>query len=285
MKALEILGILYEEDDTSGMSVNEIFRKTGSKDKPIVIKSIKYLEKSRLVETKETHYKQKTPKILTRLGQEFAGYIDSVNQYNNSYQKLKEAIKNNYDMWRDTNEKARRNMLRTKGWSDKNITNYDEDLKTVHQVRIVISPDNIIDVVVSKYISLLSEIYHTKNKNTVLILNRILTDLLSKQFALIVEDLDDNRKSKSILELKNYRGDDLTFHDALWNKLNVLDIALEGYASLENTFIYKQIKDALLSILRISKPRKGYIDDVVTGDLETIKDIYYKEEESFYQKQ
>jgi DNA-binding HxlR family transcriptional regulator len=93
---LHILTLLYSN---TGCHVNEIVRKTGSKDKPRVLDSIKHLEKSNLVETKKlSHKTQKKIKILTPLGYEFAHLIDSIHRYENSYNKFKEAIKTNYQL-------------------------------------------------------------------------------------------------------------------------------------------------------------------------------------------
>lgn len=280
VKSIEILGIISEQNGKTGISVNNIFRKTGSKDKPLTIDSIKYLERAKLIETKKTHYKQITPKILTKLGREFVEFIDSVERYNESYQRLKHQIGIKYEILKDTNEKVRRNMLRMKGWPEERIKNYPKELEAVHQFRILISPDYITNVILSRYTSLLSELYINNNSNATHILNRILTDMLSDQFKLIVNDVEGYSNSKSIVGLKEDEHDKLTFYDVVRDKFQEIEMTMEDQESLKNTFIYEQAQDVLLSILKISKPPMGYVDEAVYGDLKTILDIYYEEQES-----
>jgi DNA-binding MarR family transcriptional regulator len=112
---LHILTLLYSN---TGCHVNEIVRKTGSKDKPHVLDSIKRLEKSNLVETKKlSHKTQKKIKILTPLGHEFAHIIYSIHRYENLYNEFKEAIKTNYELPLQCDKNVLKNILLSRGWN------------------------------------------------------------------------------------------------------------------------------------------------------------------------
>jgi hypothetical protein len=70
---LEIAMLIYGDKTTTGLGVNEISRRTSSKDKPRIISAIRYLEGAALIETRTSSaHEQKKIKILTALGCEFA---------------------------------------------------------------------------------------------------------------------------------------------------------------------------------------------------------------------
>jgi DNA-binding HxlR family transcriptional regulator len=175
---LHILTLLYSN---TGCHVNEIVRKTGSKDKPRVLDSIKHLEKSNLVETKKlSHKTQKKIKILTPLGYEFAHLIDSIHRYENSYNKFKEAIKTNYQLPLQSDKNVLKNKLLSKGWDRQEVNSYYawySNIRIFHTRSAV----EFIHTLVAKYASILIKFELNEFAKSILI--EIIIETLNKHLS------------------------------------------------------------------------------------------------------
>ena len=53
-KGLLILEVFCAQNNIGGMGKNEILRATGSKDKPVIFKTINFLKKARILEFKKS---------------------------------------------------------------------------------------------------------------------------------------------------------------------------------------------------------------------------------------
>jgi DNA-binding HxlR family transcriptional regulator len=277
VKAIEILRILFEQNGATGMNVNEIFKKTGSKDKPLVIESIKYLEKANLVETDQAvKYTQKKMKILTNLGQTFVELIDSVDKYNNLYEKLKQAAKQNFDQPKDKDKNILANILVSRGWKIGEAAKYKKLYEKAQGLLAQLSPRNNIDALLTRYASLLSQRNVIENENTMAILNKIITDLLARQITVIQKDLEDN----AISQYDDDENKDGQLSDYVaTEKFAILDILFANTGYLENRFINKEAKEVLSSILNILKPSKKAIHYEYEYDaIGEIIDTYVKEQ-------
>jgi DNA-binding HxlR family transcriptional regulator len=175
---LHILTLLYSN---TGCHVNELVRKTGSKDKPRVLNSIKELEKSNLVETKKLNHKtQKKIKILTPLGHEFASLIESIHRYESSYNKFKGTIKEKYELSLAGDSNAFKSKLLYKGWDKQDINYYDIWYKTIQRFDTLVAFHFIL-ALVAKYASILIKFEINKSAQSILI--KIIMETLNRQLS------------------------------------------------------------------------------------------------------
>ena len=93
----------------------------------------RFLEKCKLVvrvPDKNNHnergHKQKIFVELTEFGHKLAGFIESTNKFDNSYDGLKLAIKNNFDGPHNATGKTLRSLLRARGWVDEDMNRFEE---------------------------------------------------------------------------------------------------------------------------------------------------------------
>src|ERR1051325_4130758 len=115
---LEIAMLIYEDKSTTGLGVNEISRRTSSRDKPRIIRAIRYLEGAALIETRTSPtHEQKKIKILTTLGYEFTQLIKSINDYMACYDKFEAKVRDYYDIHENIGYDILINKLRNKGYS------------------------------------------------------------------------------------------------------------------------------------------------------------------------
>ncbi len=278
-KGIEILHILFEQQSSTGMSVNEIFRTTGSKDKPLVIECIKYLERSKLMKTDErVHYKQKRIKILTDLGHTFAELTHCVNKYNKSFEKLKQAVKQNFDLRKDIDKNILLDTLHSRKWKTGEAMKYKKLYDEAHILLSHLSPRENLDILLIRYVSLLSQNNVVDNENAKIILNKIVMDLLSNQVRMIQKNRAETTNSDDNDDTDK---DEQPFDHVATEKFGVLDYIFDDGKDLQIRFINREAKDALLSILRILKPSKKAIDHEYDAIGEVV-DIYLKEQESYH---
>jgi hypothetical protein len=258
VKTIQILGLLFEQNGTTGLSVNEIFRQTSSKDKPLVINSIKYLEKANLLKGDETaDHKQKRIEILTELGYTFAELIHSLDKYNDSYEKLKGVIKRTFDLSPDKEKSVLVNILRSRGWKAGESNKYKKYYEAADILLYQLSPHENIDTLLIRYVSLLADPNVMSNENTKVILNKIIMDLVYKQLSVIQKDLMENINSNSTT---NKKKDEQLFDSFANFRFAVLDGIFYNGNNLDIRFIKEPAKEVLLSILKILKPSSSAID-------------------------
>ena len=84
MTSIKILSSLYKKN----MFVNEIIDQTSS-DRSFVIKTLRILEKGRFITSiKSKSHKQKKVKQLSQLGQELANLVNSIQNFNEEYDRF-----------------------------------------------------------------------------------------------------------------------------------------------------------------------------------------------------
>src|SRR5215211_3179634 len=188
--SLQILTIYSSYNSSTGLNVNEIFRKTGSKDKKRVTDSIKYLEKARLLETKKSKdHSQKRFKICTKLGNEFVVLMNTIDEYNYVCIKLRNKLKPIVEISEsNADEKIKKNKLREIGLTGEEIKSYDNIMEHAGDIRMLVSPHQIINTILIRFISLLSKLSLDNNSNEIAIdiLNRIVMNSISQQFTTII---------------------------------------------------------------------------------------------------
>lgn len=184
--ALDILFLLGRDaqDGQTGLHVNAIYKKLVavgySKNKKRIITIIDYLEESKLLTT-EMRGAQKEIKTLTPLGYEFVKLADDIDGYVASCYELQELIKNILDMENSGDKKVQRNILRSKGWTTAEIDESDEIFHWCQKIADLVSPYEIITVVFTRYISLISKISDIEDAKT--LLNHIMVDKINDLFA------------------------------------------------------------------------------------------------------
>jgi hypothetical protein len=183
---LDILFLLgrYKQDNGTGLNLNAIYKqlvaKGFSRNKSPVIMCINDLEQSELLASTKRG-KQKEIKTLTPLGHEFVKLANDFDQYVKSCSELQEAIKHNFGVAKYSDKKVQRNVLRKEGWTAEEIDLSEELLSSSEQLTHLISPPEVISVMLIRYISVLLKI--NDNENARAILNRIIMDRISDQLS------------------------------------------------------------------------------------------------------
>jgi hypothetical protein len=190
--ALDIISLLghHAQDGQTGLHVNAIYKKLValgfSRNKYPIINIIDYLEQSGLLMTTMRGV-QKEIKTLTRLGYEFVKLVNDLDEYVKSCSDLQDAIKRDFDMDNYIGNKEQRSILRSKGWTQEEIDEYDNLLLcSKHLTSDLISPYEVIDVMFIRYVSVLSKIHGNENAKT--ILNRIMMDKINDQLSKVEDN-------------------------------------------------------------------------------------------------
>lgn len=230
------------------MRVNEIWRRTGNTDKKSVIASIKILVKGGLLNTKTTReHKQAKLKIPTALGIELLELLENIEGYKNACIKCQGKLKQLLDMLQIGDEKTKMSKLKYSGWTDdgKTPSNVIQDAReALHQT----SPHEIIDIILIRYISLLTKLSIDGNDTARNILHQIVMNEISNQISLMgdkadkLSDMFGDRKSEKCNKLHNF-----------WRNSGFLD----------HKFISPEFRDMELLTLRILRPSEEYLDQWV----------------------
>jgi hypothetical protein len=91
-KGLLILGVFCAQNNIGGMGKNEILRATGSKDKPVIFKTINFLKKARILEFKRVKQGKKTFVTPTPLGKEIVDLIIDIKKSKDTYLAVEDKI-------------------------------------------------------------------------------------------------------------------------------------------------------------------------------------------------
>ena len=97
-KCTEILRLYCAQNEELRFGVNEIFRKTGDKNKPKIIECIKELEKAKIFRTVKERKKpnkkliQKEYKVLTDLGKSIRNFMVGIELSHKAYSDIHEKI-------------------------------------------------------------------------------------------------------------------------------------------------------------------------------------------------
>ena len=115
-----------------------------------------------------------------------------------------------------------------------------------------VSPRQNIDVLLIRYVSLLSQDNVMNNENAKAMLDHIIMDLLSNQFTFIQKDLDNSGLHYN----EDNNKDEPLFDHLAREKFAVMDFIFAEGKSLEIRVIKGEAIEALSSILSILKPSK-----------------------------
>lgn len=238
---LEILFLLRERAQT-GLNVNAIYRelvaRKFSRNKKLVLTAIDDLEKGDLLDTikgskAKRRVKQKKTKILTQLGDELVRVTDDLNDYADSCSKLQNVIKQYFSVGDYNDKKVLRNVLLNRGWKPEDINNFDNLFRSSKDLSIdLISPFQVINIVLIRYILVLSKIKY--NKNAKIILDYIIMDNINRQLSnTAVTNID--RPHISLAK----------------EKINFITDFLETAYFDGNRFTNNEVDDVLLSVLKV----------------------------------
>jgi hypothetical protein len=246
------------------MHYNEIIRKT-SPDRTHVDNTIDALERGQLiVEFKMSKRERKQHGIhsqakmmqLTDLGLTFMELMGTVDKYNESYNKLKKKIKQNFDIPKNTAKDILVNKLHYRGWKKEEVSKYKVFYEGACFVLSHLSPRQNIDALLTRYVSLLSQPEIIENEFAVAVLNKILTDLLSRQISFIREDIEDKNKANLQLDNEDEQEQRHLFDYVVEEKFGILGYIFKEGKILKIRFTNEEAKQVLLAILNIFRPSK-----------------------------
>jgi hypothetical protein len=180
--AFKILLVLYEhaQNYKTGLHVNAIFKELVArnqlgKSKEPVIEALKDLEQGDLIETTRVG-KQKEVKTLKPMGQEFVKMFNDIFRYVGSCFGLMQFVYNMLDLIKYDDKKVQRRFLHEKGWTAEEIDYSEKIFATTAKLRSLCSPYEVVNVVLIRYILVLSKI--TDNKYAKTLLNQLIMDLI-----------------------------------------------------------------------------------------------------------
>lgn len=186
---LQILRIIERENQT-GIGVNELVKKTGSRDKQRIINYIHDLERENIIEMKSSStHQQKKVNNLSNLGWEIIALCNNLERYTNSCSELRRVMKEEFYVPPGANKTTRNSILRNRGWSSEEISNYDKLHQQTHLAEDVGSPTDVINVILTKYILVSHKFTLKKNSIGKLILDKVVMDAIYAQFSIIASDL------------------------------------------------------------------------------------------------
>jgi hypothetical protein len=242
--SLQILRVFSLRDDPTGLGVNEIFKKTGSKDKKPITDAIKYLEKARILETKRSsQHIQVRLKKPTTLGKEFIDFMNNIDGYNIACVRFRDKVKQIQNILAWDNEKLIRSKLREKGWNQDEIKSFKELMNEVIFIsHDFASPSAIINVIIIRYISLLAKLSsYDDNELASQVLYRIIMKAISDQFRTIIS---------------SYKLDKVSFayNSLTLDKWNLVIGSAMKTGLLEHSFIKKEFEDLIFHNLHTLTP-------------------------------
>ena len=154
-KGLLVLGVFCAQNNIGGMGKNEILHATGSKDKPVIFKTINFLKKARILEFKKVKQGKKTIVTLTPLGKEIVDLVIDIKKSKDTYvaveDKILEYIRFTEDSHKiledmrlftvDSNHDGEREVeiwleeLSKKGWKEEMISDCTEVIPSLFRIR------------------------------------------------------------------------------------------------------------------------------------------------------
>jgi rRNA-processing protein FCF1 len=148
----------------------------------------------------------------------------------------------------DGEKKVVRSKLRDKGWTQEEINSYDHILEWGRLISSWASPQEVIDILLIKYVLLLSTfILDYNNQRAITILNEIVMRIISEQFSILT-------KAGLIDELES------VYSRLTIEKWNTVVGAIAKSRFLDYKFIKEEFRNAALAKLRILTPNKQIMD-------------------------
>ena len=118
------------------MGKNEILRATGSKDKPVIFKTINFLKKARILEFKKVKQGKKTIVTLTPLGKEIVHLIIDIKKSKDTYLAVEDKISEYIPLTEDVNHTSRLfEKLSQKGWKKEDFVSFIDVIPSLFRIR------------------------------------------------------------------------------------------------------------------------------------------------------
>ena len=135
-KGLLILEVFCAQNNIGGMGKNEILRATGSKDKPVIFKTINFLKKARILEFKKVKQGKKTIVTLTPLGKEIVHLISDIKKSKDTYLAVEDKISEYIPLTEDVNHTSRLfEKLSQKGWKKEDFVSFIDVIPSLFRIR------------------------------------------------------------------------------------------------------------------------------------------------------
>lgn len=194
LKAVSVLETFRAQKD-QGLWVNKIFdlvnKKTGSKDKPAIIKGVEYLEQAAMLESHLVN-KQKTLKNLSPLGKEIVNLMNDLEDYSKKYTQLKNMIISyNFTVgtWKsqedgDKREQILKNKLLNIGFDARETESFQDMMRCAFDLEAIYRK-NILNCILARYSNILSK-YDSNDKASNILMN-IMMKAISEIFILTQE--------------------------------------------------------------------------------------------------
>jgi hypothetical protein len=258
---LQILRIIERENQT-GIGVNELVKKTGSRDKQRIINYIHDLERENIIETKSSSmHQQKKINNLTNLGWQIIGLCNNLELYTNSCSELRRVMKEEFYVPPGANKTTRNSILRNRGWSSEEISNYYKLHQQTHLAEDVGSPTDVINVILTKYILMLYKFTLKENSIGKLIVDKVIMDAVYSQISNAATDIISHRPW---LPNKSLDYDQELFHNVfdpsfvIMSDKNIIGTSLMKLCLMDNPFNnrfiatrLRQVLDATYSLLNV----------------------------------
>lgn len=264
---ITIIDAIYSDRGITGLSVNDIYRKTGSRDKPRIIQSIKYLESAEIITTQtDSSHSQKKIKILTTIGTQFAELNKAAKEYFTCYDKFEEKVKSYYSIPPDEfNYSALKSMLRNKGYGDLQILYYRRwrsEIANIESESIL----GFINSLLAKY-AVIIELNPNQDAKT--ILSKIITNWLDKSLAtkgvLSDEIYSDEDEEARLSHLRDIAGKAYLFPRRYKMTFEVED---DDLADRDDRFVKNEVRDLACAMMNVIKPYSKIIPSQFVDDLQ-----------------
>jgi hypothetical protein len=235
------------------MGINDVYKQTGIKDKPSVLKFIKDLKKMCLVESSRSKtHKQKVNLQLSDLGREVVTLAQHLDDFTDSYLKLKKTVKENFPPVETSDglpvetsdglPASTKSKLRMHGWNDEELKEYFDYREDSYSL-VSNLWKTALDFVIIRYSSIL---YRTKlKKNVEDFLKQTIIGWITQH---IMSILNDDTRSNL------YGADDDKWKKGSVGLLWVDELFRQAFDSRfheTNRFIINEAENALLAVSRI----------------------------------
>jgi DNA-binding MarR family transcriptional regulator len=243
-------------------NVNAIIKKTGIyKNK--VHEANDFLEKAGLavrIKDKEVH-RQMIFVQLTKFGQELAGFIIGVEQFERSFDQLKKTIRHVYDLPEGTQKSAARSILSNRGLNHNEINCYEEDFNYAADFEED-SLSVLIDGILNKHALFLLEFH--PNRYAKEFLNEVISRRLSNYLLMKTEGKvkDEHFRCKKC-------GHDISNQVRIYGTIEENGIRLfnflEDYVHIpfSNRHISNQVQDILNCLFSVFRLPKEHIEQKI----------------------
>ena len=213
---IEILNVLsYQELPVNGI-VQEMFKRTGSRNKMPIIKFVKNMQKDGLIEEKRTKkHKQKRIKYLSNDGKEVLHIMKSINECKTHLSALNKLEMELVDIYNkhSNNEPLIKKILHERGWKNRQIIKYRRIMEVTGHL-ILITWSNFLNCLRLRLLPLVINNNPPSNSLSEII-NYLISDVVFYSIKIanpaILEDYDKVRVGQSIYSTTSQKSD-MQFH-------------------------------------------------------------------------